>query len=79
MVHLPDSEPPPSLLLLEGPPPAISGHEKLDRLKEHFNLPRDHDDATVIDADLATIRKLEEECKLFEVAPRKSKAHKVTE
>ena len=48
MVHLPDSEPPASLVLLEGPPPSLTGREKIDRLKVHFHLPSDYDDGTVL-------------------------------
>lgn len=34
--HLPSAEPPPSLVLLEGPPPALTARDKVDRLRQHF-------------------------------------------
>jgi len=46
--HLPSSEPPPSLSLLEGPPPSLTGREKVDRLRMHFHLSESYDEAAVV-------------------------------
>ena len=48
LMHLPSAEPPPSLVLLEGTPPSLSGRDRMTRLKAHFNLPPLQEDAVVI-------------------------------
>ena len=47
LVHLPSSEPPPSLVLLEGPPPSLTGAEKVERLRRHFNM-SERDERTLL-------------------------------